>query len=154
MSFGANNVVLGPGEGRLVPVPGQSHTHKAGAADTHGAYALWETSLTGQGPPRHIHHAEEEAVYVLDGEIDVMVGDEIVHATPGSFVLVTRGTTHTFWNAGSTVPRLLVIVSPPGFEQMFDEVVDDREIEPATFVERIGAVAYKYNLEIVGPPLG
>jgi mannose-6-phosphate isomerase-like protein (cupin superfamily) len=154
MSFGVNNVVLGPGAGRFVPVPGQPHTHKAGADDTRGAYALLETVLTGQGPPQHIHHAEEEAVYMLDGEIDIMVGEDTVRATPGSFVLVARGTAHTFWNVGLTPARLLVIVSPPGFEQMFDEVVGDSEIDPATFVERVTAVAHKYGLEIVGPPLG
>jgi mannose-6-phosphate isomerase-like protein (cupin superfamily) len=154
VSFGVNNVVLGPGEGRFVPVPGQPHTHKADADNTRGAYALWEISLTGQGPPQHIHHAEEEAVYVLDGEINVKVGEETIRATTGAFVLVARGTAHTFWNVGSTPARLLVIVSPPGFEQMFDEVVGDADFDPATFVERVTAVAHKYNLEIVGPPLG
>lgn len=154
MSFGVHNVVLGPGEGRIVPVPGEPHTHKATADDTRGAYALWEISLTGQGPPQHIHHAEEEAVYVLDGEIDVKLGDETIHATKGAFVLVARGTAHTFWNVGPTPARLLVIVSPPGFEQMFDEIVGDQEIDPATFVERVTSVAHKYNLEIIGPPLG
>jgi hypothetical protein len=48
----------------------------------------------------------------------------------------------------------LVIVSPPGFEQMFDEVVGDGDVDPAKFVERVTAVAHKYNLEIIGPPLG
>jgi mannose-6-phosphate isomerase-like protein (cupin superfamily) len=154
VSFGVNNVVLGPGEGRFVAVPGQPHTHTADAKDTRGAYALWEISLTGQGPPQHIHHAEEEAVYVLDGEIYVKVGDETIRATKGAFVLVARGTAHTFWNVGLTPARLLVIVSPPGFEEMFDEVVGDGEIEPDAFVERVTAVAHKYNLEIIGPPLG
>jgi mannose-6-phosphate isomerase-like protein (cupin superfamily) len=154
MSFGVKNVVLGPGEGRVVPVPGQPHTHKANPDDTRGAYALWEVSLTGQGPPQHIHHAEEEAVYVLDGEINVKVGEDTIRAAKGSFVLVARGTVHTFWNAGPTPARLLVIVSPPGYEHMFDEVVGDRGVDPVTFVERVTAVAHKYNLEIVGPPLG
>ena len=93
-------------------------------------------------------------MYVLDGEVDIMVGEETVRATTGSFALVGRGTAHTFWNVGPTPARLLVIVSPPGFERMFDEVVGDGEIEPATFVDRVTAVAHKYNLEIVGPPLG
>jgi mannose-6-phosphate isomerase-like protein (cupin superfamily) len=154
MSFGMNSVVLGPGEGRVVPVPGQPHTYKADADDTHGAYTLAEVSLTGEGPPQHIHHAEEEAVYVLDGAINVKLGEETIRAAAGSFVLVPRGTVHTYWNAGSTPARLLVIVSPPGFEQMFAEAVGDGEIDYATFVERVKAIAHNYNLEIVGPPLG
>jgi hypothetical protein len=47
MSFGMKNVILSPGAGRFVPVPGQPHTHKAGADDTGGAYVLWETDGAG-----------------------------------------------------------------------------------------------------------
>jgi oxalate decarboxylase/phosphoglucose isomerase-like protein (cupin superfamily) len=59
----------------------------------------------------------------------------------GSFVLIPRGTVHTFWNAGSTPAKLLVIFSPAGFEQFFVEVVGDEEIDTATFVERGMAAA-------------
>ena len=85
----------------------------------------------GDGPPQHIHNAEEEAFYVLEGDVNIQIG-----------------------NAGSTPAKLLVIFSPPGFEQFFVEVVGDEEIDTATFVERGMAAAQKYNLEIVGPPLG
>ena len=68
-------------------------------------------------------------------------------------------TVHNFWNAGPTLAKLLVIFSPPGFEQSFVEVFGERgeeeEIDHATYVERIMAVSEtKYNQEIVGPPLG
>jgi mannose-6-phosphate isomerase-like protein (cupin superfamily) len=155
MSFGVRSVVLGPGEGRIVPVPGMVHQEKAEAADTGGAYALMEVAVTGTGPPQHIHHAEEEALYVVDGEVNVLVGDKTVSAPRHSFVLVPRGTIHTYWNAGTAAATLLVIVSPPGFEQMFAEVVGgDDDLAPETFVERVVAVAPKYHLEVVGPPLG
>jgi quercetin dioxygenase-like cupin family protein len=154
VSFGARNLVLGPDEGRTIDLPGQSCTYKAAREDTAGAYALIEATLTGGGPPQHIHHAEEEAIYVVDGEVNVQVGDQINQATQGSFVLVPRGTVHTYWNAGPNPAKLLVIVSPPGFEQIFTEVVGDGEIDAATFVERVSALAPKYHMEITGPPRG
>lgn len=154
MSFTDGRVALGPGEGKTIKVPGHPITYKAEKEDTGGAYSLLEVVVIGGGPPQHIHKAEEEAFYVLEGEVNVKVGEQTIRGTVGSFVLIPRGTVHTFWNAGSTPAKLLGIFSPAGFEQFFVEVVGDGEIDTATFVQRGMAVAQKYNLQIVGPPLG
>ena len=45
MSSDDQNLVLGPGEGRTVPVPGHKVTHKVLGADTGGAYSLLEVEL-------------------------------------------------------------------------------------------------------------
>jgi mannose-6-phosphate isomerase-like protein (cupin superfamily) len=156
MSFSGGGITLGPGEGKTINMPGMSITFKAMKEDTGGAYSLLEAIVTGDGPPQHIHKTEEEAFYVLEGEINIQMGDQTIRGTAGSFVLVPRGTVHTFWNAGSTPAKLLGIFSPPGLEQFFIEVVGEgeEEIDAATRIERGMAVAQKYNLEVVGPPLG
>jgi mannose-6-phosphate isomerase-like protein (cupin superfamily) len=154
MSFGVRGVTLGPGEGQTIQVPGHPITYKARKEDTGGAYALLEAIVAGDGPPQHIHQAEEEAFYILEGEVNVQIGERTIQGTAGSFILIPRGTLHTFWNAGSTPAKLLVIFSPAGFEQYFVEVVGDEVIDTATFIERGMAVAQKYHLDIVGPPLG
>ena len=133
------NVTRGPDEGNAIP----RHILKATKQDTAGAYSLIEANITGGGPPQHIHKAEEEAFYILEGEVNIKIGEETIRATVGSFVVIPRGTVHTFWNAGSTPAKLLVIFSPPGFEQFFFEAGDE-EID----------MAKKYNIEVVGPPLG
>ncbi len=71
MSIDDGNIVLGPGEGKIIPVPGHKVTLKVVGADTDGAYSLLEVELDGDGPPQHIHKAEDEAFYVLEGEIKV-----------------------------------------------------------------------------------
>jgi quercetin dioxygenase-like cupin family protein len=154
MSLGHGGITLGPGEGKTIEVPGHPSTYKATKEDTQGAYSLLEVTVMGDGPPQHIHKAEEEAFYVLEGEVNIQIGDQTIRGMAGSFVLIPRGTVHTFGNAGSTPAKLLVLLSPPGFEQYFIEIVGDEEIDTATFIERGLAVAQKYNLEIVGPPLG
>jgi quercetin dioxygenase-like cupin family protein len=154
MSVVDGAITLGPGEGRVIQVPGHPITYKATTEGTGGAYSLLEVVVAGEGPPQHIHKAEEEAFYVLEGEVNIKIGEETIRGTAGSFVLIPRGTVHTFWNTGPTHAKLLAIFSPPGFEQFFVEVVGDEEVDTATFVERGMAVAEKYNLEIVGPPLG
>ncbi len=157
MSFSSEALTLGPGEGRVIQVPGHPITYKATAEGTAGAYSLLEVVVAGNGPTQHIHKSEEEAFYILEGEVNIKIGEQTIRGTVGSFVLVPRGTVHTFWNAGATPAKLLIIFSPPGFEQAFVEVwggASDEEIDTATYVERLMTVAEKYNQEIVGPPLG
>ena len=154
MSFRVRRVILEPGEGQTIQVPGHPLTVKARSADTGGAYALVEVTLNGQGPPQHIHHAEEEAFYILAGAINVQVGDQAIHGTVGSFVLIPRGTVHTFWNAGSTPAKMLAIVSPPGVVEGLAEVIGGEEIDAAAFAEKMTALAQKYHVDIVGPPRG
>ena len=153
MSINDGNIVLSPGEGKIVPVPGHQVTHKVVGADTDGAYSLLEVELVGDGPPQHIHKAEDEAFYVLEGEINVLLGERTIRATAGSFVLIPRGTVHTFSRVGQEPAKLLAIFSPPGVEQFFDEAVDLDVTDTEAYVAKANALAEKYNMEIVGPPL-
>ena len=117
MSFSHGAIVLGAGEGKTISVLGIPYTYKAVKEETRGAYALIEHTVAGDGPPPHFHTAEEEAFYVLEGELNVLVGDRTVTATTGAFVLVPRGTVHTFSKTGTASAKILVIVSPAGFEE-------------------------------------
>ena len=112
MSFSDGGIILRPGEGKAIQVPGHPITYKATKEDTGGAYSLLEVVVTGEGPPQHIHKAEEEAFYVLEGAVNIKIGEQTISGTVGSFVLIPRGTVHTFWNAGPTPSRLLAIFSP------------------------------------------
>lgn len=145
MSFSHGAIVLGAGEGKTISVLGNPYTYKAVKEETRGAYALIEHTVAGDGPPPHFHTAEEEAFYVLEGELNVLVGDRTVTATTGAFVLVPRGMVHTYSKAGTASAKLLVIISPAGFEKFFEEIAGPPDLE------KIKALAPKYNLEIVGP---
>jgi quercetin dioxygenase-like cupin family protein len=146
MSFRRQSIVLGPGEGKTVSVLGDPYTYKVVGGDTGGNYSLIECTTTGEGPPPHMHKAEEEAFYVLEGAVTVTIGDQTISGTAGSFVLIPRGTVHTFSKVGTEPAKLLVIISPAGFEQFFTE------IDGVTDVAKIMTLAPRYNLGIVGPP--
>jgi mannose-6-phosphate isomerase-like protein (cupin superfamily) len=62
--------------------------------------------------PLHVHHADDEAWYVLEGRLGFRVGDEELVAGAGSAVLVPRGTAHTYWNAGEVEARYLLVLTP------------------------------------------
>ncbi len=147
------SVVLGPQEGQTVPVPGHTITHKICGADTDGAFSVLEVDLFGDGPPRHIHKTEEEAFYVLEGEIDVLVGERTIKASAGSVVLVPRGTVHTVARSGQAPAKFLAIYSPAGIEQFFNDAAGLDLTDTDAYVAKAEALAEKYNMEIVGPPL-
>ena len=65
--------------------------------------------------PRHVHHNDDEAWYVLEGTLRVQSGENEIEAPAGSAVLVPRGTLHTFWNPGPGRVRYLLIMTPNVF---------------------------------------
>jgi quercetin dioxygenase-like cupin family protein len=150
----AELILLGPGEGKTVTLRGDTYTYKAVGRDTGGHYGLVEiTAPPGTpGPPPHIHEAEEEAFYVLEGTLQVRLGERTLQAAAGTFALVPRGTVHTFSNTSARPAKLLVLLSPAGFERAFEELATaaPRADEPPD-MERLLAIARKYNLKIVEP---
>ncbi len=96
-----------------------------GGEDTGGAYSLTRFTMAAPphpGPPLHIHGAEIEVVYVLDGQVELTLGDRSIQASTGAALLVPKGTRHGVSNLGPGTATILVIISPPGFEQYWSEM--------------------------------
>src|SRR5262249_28785648 len=63
--------------------------------DTGGKYCLLEVSLApGMGVPRHTHTREDEVYYVLAGELEVIVGDEVFVLKAGDTLIAPRDIPH------------------------------------------------------------
>lgn len=63
--------------------------------------------------PLHVHHADDEAWYVLEGLLRFRIGDEAFEAGPGSAVLAAKGTPHTYGNAHrGQCARYLLVMTP------------------------------------------
>ena len=78
-----------------------------------------------EGPSAHVHHDEDDAFYVLDGELAFVVNEEEILAPAGTFVLVPPGVRHTFGNRTSEPVRILNIHAPAGFDRrLFSESND------------------------------
>jgi mannose-6-phosphate isomerase-like protein (cupin superfamily) len=82
----------------------------------------------------------------VKGEFKVKLGDRVMNAPAQSVMFVPRGTPHTFQNVGTAPGVLLVGVTPGGFEKSFQE-------RQGADGETLKALAKKYNLEVVGPPI-
>jgi len=131
---------------------------KARAADTGGALGLVETELyRGFGPPLHVHRREDEAFYVIEGEVRFRLAEEEFVGGPGTWVWGPRGVPHTF-KVESEAARALILVTPGGFEAMFEvggvPVSESpeppvQEYDPAHTV----AISAQFGFEVVGPQL-
>jgi mannose-6-phosphate isomerase-like protein (cupin superfamily) len=62
--------------------------------------------------PLHLHHADDEAWYILEGTLGFRLGETVIDAPTGSAVLARRGTPHTYWNAGAVEARYLLVMTP------------------------------------------
>lgn len=139
-------IIHPPGDGRLVGVLADHSTYKVESAQVNGAYAILEqTILPGGGPPYHVHRHETEIFYILEGEFELTVGGEKVHAPAGAIAVCPRDIPHTFRNVGTGPARLLLTIIPGRFGDFFREV--DR-IDPSD-KSAIRELAAKYDVEIL-----
>ena len=134
-------------------------TFKASGEDTGGAYSLTDSMVPPQGdPPPHIHHREDEAFRVLEGELEVLVGDNKFKAGAGSFVHLPKGVFHSYQNVGTGPARLLTLMVPAGLERFVEEVgkpgtelSSPRPFEEGD-IDKLLALAPEYGVEIPPPP--
>ena len=152
-------IALQPGGGEALWFLGSLVTIKASAATTGGAVAVTECySTRGLGSPLHVHHDEDEWFYVMEGELTLWVGGEVVKAPAGSFVYGPRGIPHTFV-VSSAEARYLLVTEPGGFEcfvRALSVPAETPTLPPASVQppapEVMMATAAEYGLEILGPP--
>lgn len=85
--------------------------------DTGGAYCLLDLRVApGMGVPRHIHTREDEAYFVLSGELEAIVGNELYILKAGETLVAPRNIPHQLRNCGKVPNHYLIMFSPSGFE--------------------------------------
>lgn len=146
--------IVMPGEGHVHPGPFKNLVVKASSESTGGMYSLHEETMQpGEGgPPVHTHVDQEEAFYIMEGELTMVVRDELITARAGTFVLVPAGWRHGFANRSGAVVRMLGIFSPRGFDHGFEEI--GKLVESGADASEVRALGEKYGVMITGRPLG
>jgi len=126
-------------------------THlRATGETTGGGFGLVEQVMPpGFASPYHTHALEDEAFYVLEGEMAFVCGGTWVRATAGTYVFGPRGIPHGFKVLGEEPARMLLLCAPGGFEQFVVELSEPAPAPPD--MARLVAVAAKYKIDIHGP---
>jgi quercetin dioxygenase-like cupin family protein len=130
---------------------------KATGESTRGAFGLIEQLFApGFATPYHVHHLEDEAFYVLEGEVAFVLDGKWFKTGPGAYVYGPREIPHGFRVEGATPARILVWCTPAGFERFIVEMS-----EPASYralpppappdMAKLTALAAKYRIDIMGP---
>ena len=121
---------------------------------TSGAFGLMEHSQMPPGfaSPYHTHHREDEAFYVLEGEVAFVSDGKWVLAGPGSYVFGRREIPHGFKIAGSAPAKMLLLCSPAGFEHfVLAQAVDPASPPAPPDMSRLMELAAAHGVDILGP---
>lgn len=125
---------------------------KVSSRDSGGASLVIEQANAYRGgPPRHLHHDQDEWFYVVEGEYVISIGEETHRLMPGDSVLAPRRVPHAWALVGHAPGRMVIAFWPAGrMEEFFDAAVE-LDDTPAPDVARPLFAAY--GMEVVGPPL-
>lgn len=89
------------------------------AEATTGAISVHEGLLSpGDRIPLHVHDEADQLLYVVEGELEVIVGDATLLARPGDFISKPHGIPHGFGNIGTGPARVLEITAGDSFERL------------------------------------
>lgn len=129
---------------------------KASAADTGGQFSMLEvTEPPGAGTPLHVHHREDEAFWILEGEVTFEVGGATIAARADDYVFGPRGIPHRY-TVGAAGGRLLFILTPGGFENLVREMstpAESRVLPPPSEempdMAQIAAIAEAHGCELL-----
>jgi len=118
-------IVRQSGDAKSVALGPNKVSFLISGADTGGTFSL--TEFTAAPPPApaapvHVHRDADETLYILEGEFQVTIEDQLVPVGEGSSLFVPKGTPHTIANVGTNTGKMLVIITPPGFEGYWNEM--------------------------------
>lgn len=148
------------GEGRAIWSEGTLMVIKADAETTGGASSTIDVLVPpGHETTFHVHHREDEQFYVLEGEVEFTVGEgaeTVFRAGLHDTVFVPRDVPHGFRIVSEEACRMLVQLTPAGFERFFVAVgrpADALELPPpdAPDDSPSGVSSGDYGLESLGP---
>jgi quercetin dioxygenase-like cupin family protein len=120
---------------------------------TGGAFGLmehWEMP-PGFASPYHLHHREDEAFYVLEGDVAFVCDGKWSTAGPGTYVYGPREIPHGFKVVGTAPARMLLLCAPAGFERFVLELSAPYNDLTPPDMAKLMATAARYQIDILGP---
>jgi mannose-6-phosphate isomerase-like protein (cupin superfamily) len=122
---------------------------KVTSTESNGLFVLENIFREKGGPPRHLHHEQDEWFYVVEGRFAFEVGQEKFLLGPGDSLLAPQKVPHVWASVGDSGGRILVSFSPAGqMEAFFNEVTADNAMPPQN-----PSLWARYGMELLGPPL-
>lgn len=127
-------------------------------ADSGGAEAIVEQLIPpGAESPWHVHHTQDETLYVLEGSVTVLIGDDQWTLDPGGCAFMPRSIPHGFRIEGAGRARILLICTPgEGFDRFVEQAGEPAATPgspepPPPDILRLSRLAAEHEMEVLGP---
>jgi len=88
----------------------------------HAPAVLEMTLPPGAAPPVHVHHSYDDSFFLLDGDLVLRRGSEVLFPRPGDWVAVPAGTAHAFRVTGRRPARLLMVLATTSFVELVEHL--------------------------------
>ena len=136
---------VAPGSGKVLKFIGV--THKLTRAQNGGGYYLFESEFDPEsGNSLHVHRYEDEVVYVTEGEIEIRLDQQKLHAAKGGVAHLPKNIPHALYNTLKTPLKIIAMTIPGGMEDFFDEMeaaLENGSIDDETHRK----ISLKYGIE-------
>lgn len=128
---------------------------KISGADVAGRYTTIVLSTpAGRGPALHIHDAQNEWFFLLEGSIGLQCGEERTVLRPGDSFLAPLGVPHAYVTLGTQTARIMNLFDPAGdIEAFFAEYAGVLNAPGRPDNARLDALSERHGMKVVGPPL-
>lgn len=146
-------IIIQADEGKTVSLRGTQVAYKAAGERPGGGPTFLEITIApGFNTGDHVHSKIEEIFYVIEGEVQIRVGERLLRAQPGDFVLVPPGVPHGFGNPEGAPAKMVFLISPAAVhERYFEELADLLATPGVPDSQAIGALRQRYDTEQVSP---
>jgi mannose-6-phosphate isomerase-like protein (cupin superfamily) len=148
-------IVPADGGKKFIPGDGEEVYFKVTGDDTDGMFDHFEIRVGHlQGFPLHIHLEQHETFHVIEGELRLQVGERMIDAKAGDFVLIPKGVVHTYVNLKQERARAVGILTPGGFDKFVEEMsAYAASVKGKVDQAKVAEIAAKHKQKQVGPPL-
>jgi quercetin dioxygenase-like cupin family protein len=103
------------------------------------------------GTPPHYHEREDELFYVLEGRAAFWLGGTWREVPVGSTVFAPRKAPHGFKNVGASPLRVLITLTPSGFEKWFARCALEFDGTDSPNMERLTSLAAEHGMYFPAP---
>lgn len=135
-------------EGEKLNVLGDQQNIKLKGSDTNGLYTLVEQNNDpGSGIPPHVHDHEDEVFHLLEGQVEMSIGDKTTLLNANDIIFCPRGIPHSWKVIGNHKARVMMSIFPAGIEDMFKEL-SQLPIGPPD-LEKVAQFCGKYGVRFV-----
>jgi mannose-6-phosphate isomerase-like protein (cupin superfamily) len=140
---------------RYKPTPNENVFFKMGGDEIEGLLDYFDIRVGYLGGPAvHIHLVQHETFHVIEGQLTVKVGDELLEASEGDFLYIPKGVIHTYVNLKEgTIARLVGNLAPGGFNKFVAELSGYQQRVSPPDPKVVNEICARHKQVLVGPPL-